>query len=137
MAQAKMEFGELLRNHNLKVTKSRIEVLKVLKSSHKPLNHSEIMEKLDRSHSWDRVTIYRTLGEFIEKKIVKSILSLDRVTYFELIDSHSEHAHISCLECGKMECLDENEYKFILENSKGFEVKSTEILIKGICKECK
>lgn len=136
MAQSQIEFGELLRNHNLKVTKSRVEVLKVLQSSHKPLNHSEIMERLDRTHTWDRVTIYRTLGEFTEKKIVKPILSLDRVTYFELIDSH-EHAHMSCLECGKMECLEENEYKFVLENSKGFEVRSTEILIKGICKECR
>lgn len=137
MSDLSSEFNQILRSHNLKVTKSRVEVLKVLKDSHKPLNHSEIMEKLDRTYNWDRVTIYRTLGEFIEKKIVKSILSLDRVTYFELIDTHPEHAHLSCLECGKMECLEENEYKFILENSKGFEVRSIEILLKGICKECK
>ncbi len=132
-----VRLDEILRSHNLKVTRSRIEVLKILQSSHKPLSHSEIMEKLDRSHSWDRVTIYRTLGEFIEKKIVKPVLSLDRATYFELLDSQSEHAHISCLECGKMECLEQDEYKFILEKSRGFEVRSTEILIKGICKECK
>lgn len=137
MTKISTEFDAILKIHNLKITKSRLEVLRVLKQSTKPLTHSEIMEKLDRSQNWDRVTIYRTLGEFTEKKIVKSILNIDRVTYFELVDSHPEHAHLSCLECGKVECLEENEYKFVLENSKGFEVRSIEILLKGICRECK
>ncbi|MCX7998216.1 MAG: transcriptional repressor [Leptospiraceae bacterium] len=131
------ELNTILKTHNLKITKSRLEVLKVLKQSPNPLTPSEIMEKLDGSQNWDRVTIYRTLGEFAERKIVKSILNMDRVTYFELVDSHPEHAHLSCLECGKMECLEENEYKFILENSKGFEIRSIEILLKGICRECR
>jgi len=125
-----------LKTHNLKVTKSRLEVLKILTESKKPLSHSDIMDKLDQSQNWDRVTIYRTLGEFEEKKIVKSLLSQDRVTYFELSDSLPDHAHFACLKCGKMECLKPSEYKFQFKGNIN-QVKSIEILIKGICDDCR
>jgi Fur family transcriptional regulator, ferric uptake regulator len=128
---------DALKNHNLKVTKSRLEVLKVLQESEKPLTHSEIMERLDHSQNWDRVTIYRTLGEFSEKNLIKSLMSQDRVTYFELSGTHPGHAHVTCLDCGVMECLDEGDYQFSLKDGREFSVQSVEILVKGICKDCR
>ncbi|MDX1958408.1 MAG: Fur family transcriptional regulator [Leptospiraceae bacterium] len=131
-----IDIKEILKNNNLKITKSRIAVLELLSESSKPITHSEIMENLADAENWDRVTIYRTLGEFEEKKIVKTILSNDRVTYFELQDSLHEHAHLSCDSCGKMTCLNKEQFHFSIGEIVEFKLNRVEILLKGICKNC-
>lgn len=125
-----------LKKNNLKITKTRLAVLNILQKSPKPLNHSEIMGLLDSEQNWDRVTIYRTLGEFEEKKLIKSLLSSDRITYFEFSETFDHHAHIFCESCGKMECLKESMFQFSLKDSVGYSLNSVEILVKGICKDC-
>ncbi|MCB1141088.1 MAG: transcriptional repressor [Leptospiraceae bacterium] len=125
-----------LKKNKLKITKNRLAVLDILQQSEKPLNHSEIMEKLDSNQNWDRVTIYRTLGEFEEKKLIKSLLSSERITYFELVDTLNEHAHIYCENCGKLECLREDMFSFSLKNPELFSISTVEILVKGTCKDC-
>ena len=126
-----------LRDNHLKITKTRVAVFNILLSSNKPLSHSEIMEKLDSEKAWDRVTIYRTLSEFEEKKIIKSLLSKERTTFFEIIDTLKEHAHITCEICGKMECLIDEMFHFAIKKVGEYQIRSVEILVKGICRNCK
>ena len=126
-----------LKGNHLKITKARVAVYKILATSRKPLSHSDIMEMLDSEKNWDRVTIYRTLSEFEEKKIVKSLLSKERTTYFEIMDSMSEHAHITCEVCGKMEFLLDEMFDFSIKKAGDYQIKSVEILVKGICGYCK
>ncbi len=126
-----------LRDNHLKITKTRVAVFNILLTSHKPLSHSEIMEKLDTDKSWDRVTIYRTLSEFEEKKIIKSILSKERTTFFEINDTLKEHAHITCEMCGKMECLIDEMFHFSIKEAGTYQIRSVEILVKGVCGNCK
>jgi len=126
-----------LKENHLKITKARVAVFKILATSRKPLSHSDIMEMLDSEKNWDRVTIYRTLSEFEEKKIVKSLLSKERTTYFEIMDSMSEHAHITCEVCGKMECLLDEMFDFSIKKACDYQIKTVEILVKGICGNCK
>lgn len=134
-AEEKIE--STLKINHLKITKTRVAVFKILVSSRKPLSHSEIMEQLDSDKNWDRVTIYRTLSEFEEKKIVKSLLSKERTTYFEIIDTKKEHAHITCDVCGKMECLLDEMFHFSIKEAGEYRIQSVEILVKGICGTCK
>jgi Fur family ferric uptake transcriptional regulator len=126
-----------LRDNHLKITKTRVAVFNILLSSQKPLSHSEIMEKLDTEKTWDRVTIYRTLSEFEEKKIIKTLLSKERTTFFEIIDTLKEHAHITCEICGKMECLIDEMFHFAIKEAGDYQIRSVEILVKGICGNCK
>jgi Fur family transcriptional regulator, ferric uptake regulator len=127
----------LLKKNKLKITKNRIAVLNVLQNSFKPLNHSEIMESLDNSQHWDRVTVYRILSEFTDKKLIKTLHSNERMTYFELIKPLEEqHAHWVCEKCGKIECLKEDSYEFSIKKSDVFFINSIEILIKGNCGNC-
>lgn len=59
--------SQILKKIGLKVTKNREQVLSILQGSPRPLNHQEIMEKLPKEESWDRVTIYRALSDLEEK----------------------------------------------------------------------
>ncbi|HMV78942.1 MAG TPA: Fur family transcriptional regulator [Leptospiraceae bacterium] len=128
---------ESLKKNKLKVTRNRIAVLDLLKSSDKPMTHSDIMEGLSKEGHWDRVTIYRTLSEFAEKQIVQIIHSDERLTYFELKDDPPEHGHLICDSCGKLYCLKDEMFHLRLEgNLKSFQIKRIEIFIRGLCKSC-
>jgi Fe2+ or Zn2+ uptake regulation protein len=72
------DLKEILHRADLKITRSRLEVLKILYHTHKPITHTYIMEHLPEKDTWDRVTVYRTLSEFTEKKIIKSLPSNER-----------------------------------------------------------
>ena len=128
---------EILKKAGLKVTKTRISVLNMLYEAGKPISHTDIMDGLPAGTNWDRVTIYRTLAEFEQKRIVKSLNSGNRIKYYEFLGGEkvSQHAHRFCNECGKIECLDLSD-SLSLGADQGFLVLDVEILVRGICKVC-
>ncbi|MCB1180173.1 MAG: transcriptional repressor [Leptospiraceae bacterium] len=127
---------ETLKRNKLKVTKSRVEVLNILQNSRKPLTHSEIMGKLDHSQNWDKVTIYRTLGELENRNVLKSFLNKERITFFVFFDLKKEHGHISCEKCGRLECIPSDSFELIWKKPDDFKVESIELIIRGYCKDC-
>lgn len=131
----------ILKKNGLKVTKNREHVLSVLRDSLRPLNHQEIMEKLPKDESWDRVTIYRALSDLEEKNILSVLHATDRVTYFELNDSEEKdsavHGHKICNTCGKIECIDSPWEALPGPNQlKGFLVSTVEVVFRGLCRTC-
>jgi Fur family transcriptional regulator, ferric uptake regulator len=129
---------EILRSVGLKVTKNREQVLNILQGTDRPLNHHEIMEKLPKGQSWDRVTIYRALSDLEEKHILNTMLTGERVTYFELkedLNSKKHHGHIVCDDCGRIECVEKLDNPFP-KKLQGFKVQTMDITFHGICKEC-
>ncbi|MDF3819548.1 Fur family transcriptional regulator [Leptospira sp. 96542] len=132
----------ILRKLGLKVTKNREQVLSILQESPRPLNHQEIMEKLPKEESWDRVTIYRALSDLEEKNLLNSLHSTDRVTYFELKGEGNEtlsqaHGHLICNLCGKIECIDDPWNGMPSSKQlKGFQTETVEIVFRGKCRTC-
>jgi Fur family ferric uptake transcriptional regulator len=129
---------EILKNVGLKVTKNREQVISILQNSARPLNHQEIMEKLPKGQSWDRVTIYRALSDLEGKNILASMTSADRVTYFEIQQAFSDrkqHGHVVCDECGLIECVEDLENQFP-KKINGFQVSSMEVTFHGLCRGC-
>ncbi|EMY69046.1 MULTISPECIES: Fur family transcriptional regulator [Leptospira] len=134
--------SQILKKIGLKVTKNREQVLSILQGSPRPLNHQEIMEKLPKEESWDRVTIYRALSDLEEKNLLNSLHSTDRVTYFELKSDGNHvvsaaHGHLICNVCGKIECIDDP-WNGIpsAKHLKGFSTESVEIVFRGKCRNC-
>ncbi|TGN14349.1 Fur family transcriptional regulator [Leptospira ilyithenensis] len=134
--------SNILKKIGLKVTKNREKVISILQDSRRPLNHQEIMEKLPKDESWDRVTIYRALADLEEKNILNSLHSADRLTYFELKEEGGRtvslaHGHLICNVCGKIECIDDP-WNGIpsTKQLKGFSTDSVEIVFRGTCKSC-
>lgn len=129
---------EILKAVGLKITKNREQVISILQDSDRPLNHQEIMEKLPKGQSWDRVTIYRALADLEEKKILNTMLSGDRVTYFELkekLSLHNHHGHIICDSCGLIECVDDLD-NHVPKTLNGFKIQTMEVTFHGQCKTC-
>ena len=139
------ELIRILKEHNLKVTKIRLEVLDLLIKSGIAMSHSQISEKLD-SEAVDKVTLYRTLNTFTEAGIAHKVATEDRNWLYAIFDEdaheesdHShEHAHFICDECDKIYCfpIEENVTEIQQQHKMGFQIKSKEVRLHGLCPIC-
>lgn len=130
------QFKKLLQEGGLKVTRNRIAVLELLSKINRPVNHADIMNQLPQDSGWDRVTIYRTLTELEDKKIIKSFHSSDRSTYYEFSIEEKCHIHTLCESCGKIECIKNKITVSHFIKVKNFRIRDVEVLMKGLCKIC-
>lgn len=56
-------FDDILRKHNLKVTKGRLALLEELNKSKVPMNTEEIFESADKDSIPSLTSLYRMLNE--------------------------------------------------------------------------
>ena len=132
---------QVLKENNLSVTLGRKKVLELFLKADCALVFSEIEKK---SHSIiDRVTVYRTLQTFLEKGLIHLIPTTDNLTKYALTKGNSKrqhiyanHIHFFCSNCNKTICLDEvNTPKIKLR--KGYREQSYQLVVTGICANCK
>lgn len=127
----------ILKNHNLRITDGRIDVLEFFLRKEKTLSFKEIQEELKDS---DRVTLYRILNAFTENGLLHKIPDDSGHVTFGLCpdscdsdDHNHDHMHFKCLECGTIECLEQNVPTVSLP---GYKVKEVNLILKGVCKGC-
>lgn len=132
------EFRIILNAHSQKITKPRLEIMKILKSNHKPLTISEISGKLS-DDSIDLATVYRTMNLLEELNIVSLIDFKDEFKRYELIYDRHHHHHIVCKKCKKVEnvetCILDNIEKFLTK--KGYTEITHSLEFFGICGDCR
>ncbi|UYQ92584.1 transcriptional repressor [Chitinophaga horti] len=132
---------QLLRENKLSVTDTRVKMLEMFMQSKAALEHASF-EKLN-GKAFDRVTIYRTLQTFLDKGIVHKIPTTDTSVRYAMCKSdckehehHDHHVHFQCESCGSTTCLDDTDVPQIaLPN--GFAVSNVEVVVSGVCKDCK
>ncbi|AIY78963.1 transcriptional repressor [Clostridium botulinum] len=134
-----MDLKEFLKNKNIKVTKGRVEILEILRIS----NNSLSAEKIYQICRCDNIninlsTIYRTLELFEEKDIIDKIVLEDGVFSYKL----KKKTHMHFLKCDI--CHKEVEIpcpmiqiQELVENKTGFTLTEHNLILKGICQECK
>jgi Fe2+ or Zn2+ uptake regulation protein len=90
---------ELLRKSGYRATPPRLAVLRMLRQAKRPLSAQNMAEHLP---DIDQATVYRTLKSLKEKGIVRGVDLRHNHAHYELAAT-SEHHHIICLRCGKIE----------------------------------
>jgi Fur family ferric uptake transcriptional regulator len=125
----------------MSITDSRVQILGLFYNNEGALAHADIEKKT--SDAIDRVTIYRTLQTFEEKGLIHSIPTADNSVKYALCKEqcedghhHDNHVHFICDACGKTICLDDvlvPEVKL----PKGFQVQQSNMVVNGICGDCK
>lgn len=82
-------------------------------------------------------TVYRNLNQLVEEGHIRKITNLGEFAHY---DKNDMHAHLKCLNCGLILDLDmkmiPNISKYVEEKS-GNRILSQELLLTGICKECR
>jgi len=133
------DYKKLLKNHALRVTDCRIDVLEKFFKNHHALSFKDLEDGL---YEYDRVTLYRTLNSFIDKGLLHRIPSDDGYASFGLCKDectdaahHHDHVHFKCNICGHIECL--SDYHVPKIDLPGYEITEQNLIVNGICKICK
>jgi Fe2+ or Zn2+ uptake regulation protein len=142
-----------LREAGLRKTPVRVSVLELLGRNARPMSVPQILAKLK---GVDTVTVYRTLGTFVEKRLAHRVRGGggDRTWMYALgagvragadddangaAPSHN-HPHFVCDACGKVECVEEAEIprNFVASLGVGsaYAVAYAEVVLHGVCARC-
>ena len=119
---------ELLKNHGLKVTTHRLEILNILNEL---LLNATVKNIIDKTNM-DVSTVYRTLKTLEDNNIIDKTIVNDEVVY----TIKEEHRHyIKCIKCNKVTEIDECPFD-VSNNIEGYKIVSHSLMIDGICDNC-
>ena len=134
-----MESKEFLKMKNIKITKGRIEILSILKNSESSLSAEKIYQIFrEKNEDINLSTVYRTLELFEEKQITEKITLTDGVFAYKL--KKKTHRHLlRCDVCHKeidIPCP-MSQIEEIVQSETGFTLTEHDLVMKGVCRECK
>ncbi len=129
------------RQHGLRLTKLRHQVLELIWASHQPVGAYELLEQLP--HEGRKAappTVYRALDFLMKNGLVHRISS--RNAYVGC--SHAGHHHtvqfLICETCGQVAELDNTRIESVIAKDAaklGFSVTQWSLEISGTCDQCK
>ena len=134
-----MNFDGFLKSKELKVTKGRIAILKVLYEADRSLSVENILEECKKfGVDINLSTVYRGVEAFEEKGIIdKFSLNNGRFSYRIKGD---EHKHLlQCSVCHKeieVQCP-MKQIEELVQSETGFTLTEHNLIMKGVCEECK
>jgi len=128
-----------LEIRNIKPTAIRELVLKVLSEQGAAISLADLEQTFEKV---DKVTLYRTLKTFEENKLIHSIDdgtgSVKYALCKETCQCNPEdlHVHFLCLKCKHTYCLNDT---FIpsITLPVNFKLETINMVVKGICSNCK
>jgi len=133
--------ASLLKRSDLSVTESRRKILHLFLEQTGALAHGDIERKA--GEKFDRVTVYRTLQTFVEKGIIHTIPTADNSIRYALCKDecsgghhHDHHIHFVCSQCDNTYCLDDVVTPDI-KLPKGYQAEHVEVVVEGVCKNCR
>ena len=127
-------FIEKLRSSNLRPTKQRLEICKLLfdreKTFHFTINDLFKILKNKSSKKVSLATIYNTVHSFKKKGYLKEILVNSDKSYFDT--NTSNHHHFLDINTNELVDLEKNDVDKIRikKNLQGKKIKSIEVLVK-------
>ncbi|MEN8303826.1 MAG: transcriptional repressor [Campylobacterota bacterium] len=134
------EIKEELREKGIKNTKAKSILLHILKSSEGPIAVNSLHAQCQKETSVNLVTVYRTLQQFYEKKLVQEFLGKDGVIQYEYTRQGTRaHPHFQCEKCNKVICLGElgfDDALYFSNMAKQHRVNTINITLNGVCEEC-
>ena len=127
----------ILQEAGLRATGTRLAVYEALDAAQQPMSHKDAVELLP---SFDRVSVFRSLGALTEAGLVRRLELGDHTFRFELIRATSEHqhAHFTCTACGDVTCLDDVAITINGPPNARLErlVREAEVQLRGVCGDC-
>ena len=135
------ELKKVLKRKNLKYTKQREVILKILHENDGHFSPEEILSLIKEKAPDENIgiaTIYRTLSLFEEEGLAESISFGKDGKKYE-VGHKLHHDHLVCIECGEItEFVDEVIENRQIEVAKKYNFKMIDHTMKivGICPKC-
>jgi Fe2+ or Zn2+ uptake regulation protein len=129
------KYVKILKDHTLKITSPRLEILKFLDEHHTHPNVEEIYSSLKKTHpSLSRTTVYNSLEILKKNRIVQSLTISGSELRYD-IDEELHH-HFICNRCGEILDISITCPNMDKTLQGGHHVEEVQGYFKGICKKC-
>ncbi|MBN4049404.1 transcriptional repressor [Clostridium estertheticum] len=128
-----------LKDNNIKVTKSRKNILEIILASSEAINANLIFSILTKDNiKIDLSTVYRTLDLLESKKILNKFDLGNNMYNYTLITNAHKHI-IQCDLCHKEMVIDcpIPQIEEQIKAKTGITLTESHVYLKGICRECK
>lgn len=130
---------DIFKERQIKSTAVRYNVLNVLLNSKTALSAKELEGRLDII---DKVTLYRTLKAFEQKKIIHTIQDGTNELKYAACEEGCEcapqdqHVHFHCTKCDETVCFTDASIPSV-SIPLNFSPSSVSMVFQGICSDCK
>lgn len=129
------KYVKILKDHSLKVTSPRLEILKYLDHHHTHPNVDEIYSALKKKHpSLSRTTVYNALEILQKHKIVQVLTVSGSELRYDI--EQGMHHHFICTHCGAIHDIAISCPNMDRTLVGGHHVEDVQGYFKGICKKC-
>lgn len=124
---------------SLKLTPQRIAVYEMLKGTKSHPSAETIYNSIkDKYPTMSLATVYKTLKTLVEVGLIQELnVGEGNFRY----DANAEpHPHIICLNCNRVDDINDVDLSFINENVKDYtdyKILSSKVYFYGICPDCK
>ncbi len=131
----KDEVLHLLEEYDIKPSYQRMQVLEYLMYDDTHPTAEIIFTNIHaKSPMISKATVYNTLNLFVKKGLISTMMSDKLEVRYDIVTE--EHGHFVCKKCGRVYNF-KHRYKNNYSELDGFYIENEEIILKGICKECK
>lgn len=130
-----------LSEKNVRPTKNREVILRVLHEAKGPLAPPEVVKECHRlGRQANKTTIYRELEQMERVGVVQKVMVSDRKQYFELTE-RGHHHHFICRQCDGVEGVKIEETALIQQAQKlgkklSFLIEQHAVEFYGLCRSC-
>jgi len=131
-----MNVNHYLTKHGIKPSYQRMKIMEfLLNNKNHPTVDNIHKDLINVIPTLSKTTVYNTLNLFAKQNVVQIInIENNEVRYDGNI---SFHGHFKCEKCGKIYDFNIKSNDLNFEQIENFEIKHTDIYLKGICKKCK
>lgn len=131
------KIANILKEKKLSNTPARREILSLLLHNHGPYSAEEIAQLIP-DNLCDEATLFRTLKQFINKKLIKVVQLDEDFKRYEYNHPDHHHHHIKCNSCAKIETLNCASLEAFEKAAKslGYQGISHRLEFFGTCQDC-
>jgi Fur family transcriptional regulator, peroxide stress response regulator len=129
---------ESLREKGYKVTRQRLEIIKLLSCDRSHPGALDIFEKVrQRNPKISMSTVYYTLDMLKKEGLIRELEFYDRSNRYDI--TVSDHINLVCKKCGKIEDFTKTLpfYSEMIEEKTGFRPETMRFEYYGYCKKCR
>jgi Fur family ferric uptake transcriptional regulator len=135
-------FGQFLKTRGKRLTRQRQLIVEQVYSHHDHFDADELMDHLSgliASHQVSRPTVYRTLGELVEAKLLRK-MALGGRSVYEHDYGYPSHDHLHCDVCNRLIEFHSDAVERLREavaREYDFQAVSHRLFVSGVCSECR
>jgi len=131
-----MNYQLLLKEHNLKATPQRLEILDVI-AYYGHISIESLYENIkNKFSSISLATIYKNINAMTKNSLLFEVKLPNEKSVYEIVKE--EHSHLLCNSCGTIQDVSINLDTIEDDISKNyqFKISQTDLVVSGVCAKC-